>query len=536
MGSGMGRTIALLLAVLTIISGAVAIAPPAAAAPGTLSVEITAPQQNEYLPVSYALVTWVASDSTYDISRFQVFVDDPSFSSPQDTTAQQMNVSGLADGQHTLVVRAYNIVGGFAQAAVLFHIDTLAPALRIVSPVDGAWSNSSAITVEWEASSSTSIAYFEARVDTEPWISPIPYDQMSNTFQNVSNGAHNVTVMAHGWGGRTSTAAVAFNVDNTIPAVNITNPGDDKGFNHADITVVWSGTDAGNNIVGYQIWVDGVRVTTAIPAENNFNYNYIDGTHTVRIVAIDIASSTAADEVTFLVDTVLPTVVARSPEGDQQPLDVPIWVNFSKPMDPLSSLTIDGIPGTMKWEGNMLLFTPSSTLAYATPYGVTLDARDLVGNVVQQKWTFTTTDMGTISGTVIDEGGKPVPGVSVALDGGEVEVTNDQGEFTHRAHAGIHNLTMSKLGWDGRTVMVNLQPGQMLTLGSVAVSPSNPLATYGVVAAVAAVVVVGLLYVAGKRRKARRETQHRSMRGLEGMQQRSKKGKGRDGDGEDGYL
>jgi hypothetical protein len=282
--------------------------------------------------------------------------------------------------------------------------------------------------------------------------------------------------------------------------------------------------------------VDGVRVTTAIPAENYFNYNFADGTHTVRIVAVDIASSTAADEVTFLVDTVLPTVVGRSPEGDQQPLDVPIWVNFSKSMDPLSSLTIDGIPGNMRWEGNMLWFAPTSALAYATSYGVTLDARDLVGNVVQQKWTFATTDMGTISGTVIDQDGKPVAGVTVALDGGDTEVTDEQGEFTHQAHAGMHNLTMSKMGWDGRIVTVNLQPGQTLTIGSVEVSPSNPLATYGIIAAVAAVVIVGLLYMAGKRRKARRGAQHRSMRGLEGLQQRSKKGKGRDGDDEEGYL
>jgi hypothetical protein len=518
-----------------LMSGAAALLPVAtsAPAPNTLTIDITSPQQNEYVPSSSVLVRWTAQDTTYDVVRFQVFVDDPGFTSPRSTTSQQLEISAMADGQHTVVVRGYNSGGGFSQSSVLFYVDTTAPGLRIVSPTDGAWSNHSDVTVSWESSGANGIAYFEARVDSSPWITPIPYDQMSNTFQNVSNGPHNVTVMAHGWGGQTSTVTVSFNVDTTIPTVNITSPSDGKGFNHSDVTVVWSGADAGNNIAGYQIWVDGTKVTTAIPGENNFNDLFADGYHTVRIVVVDIANSTASDEVTFLVDTVLPRVLTRMPVGGQEPVNAQIVVNFSKAMDPAaSSMTVDGVKGEVRWDGNMARFIPAVPLAYDTTFNVTLDAQDMVGNKVLQSWTFTTTDMGTIAGVVTDQGGNPLSGVKVALDNGDVSVTNDKGEFMHEAHAGTHNLTLSKLGWDGRTVMVNLKPGQTLTLDSMEVTPVNPLATYGIIAAVAAVVLVGLIYMVGRRRRMRRPPQHRSMRGMEDLQRRSRRNDRMDDDEE----
>ncbi|MBI0584437.1 MAG: carboxypeptidase regulatory-like domain-containing protein [Methanomassiliicoccus sp.] len=521
---------------LVVLSGAAVLVPSTATAAGTLTLNITSPQHNEYVQTPYALLTWDANDTTYSISRYYVYVDDPTMASPVETTLKQLNLTGLADGQHTVVVRALNEVGGSAEDSVLFYINTQPPVLRIISPTANSWLNTSDVTVTWQASGSIGIAYFEARLDSNPWISPIPFDKMSNTFQNLTNGQHNITVMAHGWGGRTSTAVVAFNVDTTIPTVRIITPVDDAGFNHADLTVVWSGADAGNNIVGYQIWVDGVKVTTAVPGENHFNYNYADGHHVVRIVAVDIANSTAVDEVAFLVDTVVPTILSKSPSGGQEGVGAIVQVNFSKSMDAgASNLSIEGIAGSVSWDGTLMTFTPASPLAYAATYTVSLDARDHVGNVLKQKWTFTTTDMGTISGVITDAEGKPLAGVKVALDDGRSVVTNDQGVFVHDVHAGQYNLTLSKLGWDGKTMTVSLQPGQTMSVGSVSISPSNPLALYGVLAAIGAVSLVAIIYLIQKRTRKPKKLQHRSMKGMDDLQRRSKKGR-REEEDDDRYL
>lgn len=538
-GIGMGRSVAVLLAMLVVLSGTAALVPSTGtvAAAGTLTLEITSPQQGEYVQTSYALVTWNAEDTVHNINPFEVYVDDQT--SARTATTNQINLTGLSDGRHHVTVRATNDFGDSAEDSVTFYVDTTAPALRIVSPGGNSWLNTSDVTVSWQASSAVGITYFDARLDAEPWITPIPSSQTSNTFQNVSNGQHSVTVVAHAWGGKTSTAVVTFSVDTTIPTVSISYPGDGSGFNHGDITVVWNGYDAGNNIVGYQIWVDGIKVTTAVPGENHFNTNFADGYHTVRIVAYDIANSTAADQTTFLIDTVRPSIVSRSPTGDQEPVDTVVTVAFSKAMSAQATdLSIDGIPGNMSWEGNNLSFTPTVKLAYGTTYHVTLSATDNVGNVIEENWTFATTDMGTVSGVVVDNNGNPLSGVKVSIDGGESVTTNAAGEFSAQAHAGQHTIVLSKLGYDSKTVTVSLQAGQTLPLGSVSVSPTNPLAIYGVIAAIGAVVIVAVLYFFGRRGKKLRRPQPRSMKGMQDLQRRaSRKGrKDRDEDEEEEFL
>jgi CHASE1-domain containing sensor protein len=127
--------------------------------------------------------------------------------------------------------------------------------------------------------------------------------------------------------------------------------------------------------------------------------------------------------------------------------------------------------------------------------------------------------------------------VKVSLDNGEYVVTNEAGEFITNARAGQHNLTLSKLGWDGKTITVSLSPGQTLSLGSVAVEPTNPLAIYGIIAAVGAVLIVAALYYFGRRGKMARRPQHRSMRGMEDLQRRAaKKGRRDQDDDDEGYL
>jgi hypothetical protein len=538
----MGRSLAILVAMLVVFSGAAALVTSAgtASAASAVTLEIIAPQNEEQVQTPYVMLRWTVSDPDGVVGKYHVIIDHD-LSNPRVTTSQEMNLTDLSEGLHSVLVRAYTEsgVGTDAQDSVSFSIDTSAPTLKIISPASNSWLNTSSVTVSWQASSVQGISYFDVRMDSEPWISPIPADQLSNTFQGVTNGPHNVTVVAHAWGGKTSTAVVAFNVDTTIPTVSITYPGDGAGFNHGDITVVWSGSDAGNNLAGYQIWVDGVKVTTAIPSENHYNANFADGYHTIRIVAYDIANSTASDEATFLIDTVRPSIVSKGPTGDQEPIGAKVQVEFSKAMRAdATNITIDGVAGTMSWDGNTLTFTPSAPLAYGTTYHVTLDATDMVGNTIHENWSFATTDMGIITGVVTDKDGKPLAGVKVALDTGEYVMTNEAGEFTATARAGQHNLTLSKLGWDGKIVTVSLQPGQTISIGSTVMTPTDPLAIFGIIAAVGAVAVVGVLYYFGRRGKKRKRPQTpRSIRSMENLQRRAAQ-KGRDDldEDDDDYL
>jgi len=489
---------------------------------GSLHLNITAPQSppTPYLLTPYANITWEAYDDSYNITETLVYLDDANAVS---TSLNWVNFTGLSDGRHTVTVWVINEIGSSAESSVVFYIDTTPPTLQIVSPNNGDYLNNSDVTVTWQAYSAVGIAYYEIRMDSDPWLTPISYSRSSNTFSSVTNGQHNVTVVAHDRGGRTTSSVINFNIDTTIPTVTITAPGDDAGFNQTGVTVSWSGSDAGNNLVGYQIWVDGVKLTTAVPGENHLTSSYSKGYHTVRIVAIDVANNTASDEVTFLVDTEVPAIIERSPEGGDVAVEAVIEVNFTKLMDPLATtILVPGVDGSLDWEGTLLRFTPSSPLAYGATYAVVLNASDAVGNVITSSWTFTTTNLGTISGVITDMEGKPVSGVKVSLDDGASVFTDSFGAFTLTAPAGPNNITFSKMGWDSTTRTVEVVAGESVNLETISVKPSNPLAVYGVVAAVAAVLIALLLYTF-RRHKPQRAPPARSWRGMEDLQRRSRR-------------
>jgi len=517
----------LILVALVLLSGSATLGSTATAAPmvnsGTLSINITSPLSDpiQYLEASSINVTWEAYDTTYDISEFNVKLDGGNWIS---TSLQTWyNFTGLSDGSHTVYVRGTNSHYDADEDSVTFYIDTVPPVLRIVSPNNGDYLNSSVITVSWQASSGVGIKNYEVQLDSNPSLTTLGSSQTSNTFTDVANGQHNVTVTAYDWGERSTTAVVSFSIDTTVPTLAITYPGDNAGFNHTGVTVSWSGSDAGNNLVGYQIWVDGVKLTTAVPGENHLTSSYSKGYHTVRIVAIDVANNTASDEVTFLVDTEVPAIIDWSPEGGDVAVEAVIEVNFTKPMDHLATtILVPGVEGSSQWEGTLLRFTPSSPLAYGTTYAVVLNASDAVGNVITSSWSFTTTNLGTISGVITDTDGKPVSGVKVALDNGASVVTDSSGAFTLTAPAGPNNLTFSKMGWDSTTRTVEVVAGESVNLETISVKPSNPLAIYGVVAAVAAVLIAILLYTF-RRHKPQKAPPARSWKGMEDLQRRSRR-------------
>jgi methionine-rich copper-binding protein CopC len=104
-------------------------------------------------------------------------------------------------------------------------------------------------------------------------------------------------------------------------------------------------------------------------------------------------------------DTTKPTITATTPAqgATNTPINTPITVTFSEPMDPASisnttfSLTANGgnYPGSVIYTGTTAIFTPNTfPLAYASNYTATVSngAKDLAGNslAANHTWSFTT--------------------------------------------------------------------------------------------------------------------------------------------------
>ena len=101
-------------------------------------------------------------------------------------------------------------------------------------------------------------------------------------------------------------------------------------------------------------------------------------------------------------DTTPPTVTEKSPTGENVPVATRIAITFSEPMNKEStedafsiydSKEFRVVSGKFSWEGDMMIFTPSSDLDYDTQYSVRLysGAMDLAYNtLVWDGWSFKT--------------------------------------------------------------------------------------------------------------------------------------------------
>lgn len=177
--------------------------------------------------------------------------------------------------------------------------------------------------------------------------------------------------------------------------VRIISPVDDSYSNTRSNEIHWL-TDPAGMTVEYSI--DGVNW---IDADGATSYTWSvpsDGAHTFHMRAVDRAGNMVERSVTFTVDTVAPTVVSRTPSGNDASTQTAIIVEFSKAMNKSSvSITVDGVSGTISWDGNIATFAPSSGLKENTEYTVVVNGKDIAGNDLEETtWTFRTANDGAL--------------------------------------------------------------------------------------------------------------------------------------------
>jgi hypothetical protein len=146
----------------------------------------------------------------------------------------------------------------------------------------------------------------------------------------------------------------------------------------------------------------------------------MDGHHSVGLTGIDGLEVSSYTGVSFTVDTVPPTVLLISPSGDQVSTRAKIAVTFSEAMDRnATAIGLAGIDGLTVWNGSTATFIPSATLIGHTTYTVCLTGKDLSGNGLGNiTRSFTTADVGTVSGKITGADGSPVANATVSLTSG----------------------------------------------------------------------------------------------------------------------
>ena len=202
---------------------------------------------------SFIPVEWVASDEGSGIQHTEVCMDGKA---PIDVGLNSTYAfAGVGDGSHTITVVTYDHAGLSCEANVTIVVDSTSPALTITSPTSGAYSQSSDVTVTWQAhDATTDIAMFEYYLDSEEVSAPYG---TSLQLSGLTDGVHTFQVYAFDELHNRASASVTFTVDTAAPSVELIAPTDGALTNATDCHFAWTGSDGGSGLAGFRYSVDG---------------------------------------------------------------------------------------------------------------------------------------------------------------------------------------------------------------------------------------------------------------------------------------
>ncbi len=260
------------------------------------SLTIASPAPNSWLNTSATNVKWSLSDPA-GIASLEMSVDSGAPLLLANTTTAY-GLQGLAEANHVVSLVAVDAAGNLASQTVVFGVDLTAPAVQLVTPVSGTWSNSHQIQAVWMSSDSGSgLDHDTVSLDGGAAIS------LTNTagyiFPNVGEGPHTVVVTAFDRAGNSASSSSTVSIDYTPPSVLITSPAPGSTV-YGSPTVNWSAADSGSGLDRVVVITDAAaqpvaagQRTFALPSSLSV------GAHAVTVEVWDKAGNMNSTTVAF---------------------------------------------------------------------------------------------------------------------------------------------------------------------------------------------------------------------------------------------
>ena len=236
----------------------------------------------------------------------------------QNITGQTWN-----ENSNTVRVHARDEAGNTNSSSVAFNVDTLSPAINIVSPQ--------------AANYNTAVIYLNASAN-DAHLDKCWYklDSGANNYiicgQNttliVTEGQHTLTYYANDTLGHQNNSTVVFSYDTTMPSIILNSPLNNAGINHVqNIKLDYTPSDA-NGLISCQLWIGTsadfrANTTTNSPANNTLNSFYLnmsEGNYLWNVLCTNTRSKSDfhLTNFSFIIDIISPFVNITYPLNNSQ--------------------------------------------------------------------------------------------------------------------------------------------------------------------------------------------------------------------------
>ncbi len=406
------------------------------------------PQTGSYVNTTTVQVTWSASDETSpEIVEYQLILDGMEMNLL--ATTIEYTFEDLSEGEHTVIIRALDEAGNIGSTQTVFTVDITLPELEILSPINGTIKNMSSVTIDWNGSDPISgVGGYRYRYDGGSWLEVGVY-----TYVDIDllEGFHWIEVEAFDRAGNARVERVEFRVDTTSPEVLSHSPEGTDVPVDARITITFSEEmDRSTSVmridglIGLLEW-EGTLLTF-VPSDTLDHNTY----YTISVEGVDLGGTPLMPHEWSFRTTNTGVVKGK------------VLTRYRLPIEGASIHVGTTIYGVTDMSGyfEITLFAGSyrMDISYSGYDPVSREVSFEPGEV-HDMGTLTmieTVITGTFSGTVLDNGDRPIYGVIVTLGNGETVTTDEYGRFSILSEVGEYPFTMTREGFEkgGGTVII----------------------------------------------------------------------------------
>lgn len=340
--------------------------------PPTISID--APINHTYLNDSTIHIRWSYNEDNID--TFKLYVDG---NLVYDGKGTNYTVSGLIDGNHSIVLICIDLAKNRAEARAFITIDTVAPSLDIISPRNGTYSNKDSIEIQLKVND-TNIDKVVLSLNESNYIDYGLNETIEVSFDR--EGYYVLTIIAYDKALNQNRTKLIVIIDFTEPLIFVNYPLNNSYLNVSSFTVRWSGYDNLSGIESYEIIVDSEAFIN-VGLSTEFEVKGVsDGSHIIEIMARDKSGNSVHVRIIVIVDTIDPIIKIQSP------------LNGTVTNSSLITVKVNLVEQNIRY---VALFINDSFVGYVENYSISIElskdgyyvikvkATDLAGNKAETK-------------------------------------------------------------------------------------------------------------------------------------------------------
>ena len=242
----------------------------------------TSATSSDQMPIS-----WTGTDLGVGIEGYAVRIDGGNWIDVGTSTSYTFE--GLAEGKHTVELMATDLLGHSGTVRMEFWVDSEAPQLEILSPLDGNLTAANSTYLSWTSSDIASLVTMMVQVDDGAFLFANGTDHISLV---LNEGEHKLTVIAIDLAGNRATRSVNITIDRTAPSAKLYGPTGLDCPIDGDIWVV--ADEKVENVIAY---VNGAPLPNSSCSIDGTDINLTfalshDRDYAVSLILIDTAGNT----------------------------------------------------------------------------------------------------------------------------------------------------------------------------------------------------------------------------------------------------